>query len=196
MMPASVNKTDRLDARGMNLLQRSGTLPTVWIPPGQLRDQRELFRTRMVLTQQWTRMKNWIHPTLSKYTLRVEESSDAFNKKGRKELELKIQGLPPHTRYSAARILEQLDSTQEQIRLFEERMKEVFAPSKEIGFLVTLPGVCFILAAVIPSEVGDIERFPSAAHFASYAGTAPRVHASGGKIRIGQLRSDVNRYLK
>ena len=43
-------KTDKLDARGMNRLQRSGTLPTVWIPPGKLRDQRELFRTRMVLT--------------------------------------------------------------------------------------------------------------------------------------------------
>jgi len=196
MMLASVNKTDRLDARGMNLLQRTGTLPTVWIPPGQLRDQRELFRTRMVLTQQRTRLKNRIHATLAKYALRIEESSDAFNKKGRKELELKLQGLPPHTRYSAERVLEQLDSIQEQIRLFEVRMKEVFVPSEELGFLITLPGVGFILAAVILSEVGDIERFPSALHFASYAGTAPRVHASGGKVRIGQLRSDVNRYLK
>lgn len=196
MMLATVNKTDRLDARGMNLLQRSGTLPTVWIPPGQLRDQRELFRTRMVLTQQRTRMKNRIHATLAKYALRVEDSSDAFNKKGRRELELKIQGLPPHTRYSTERVLEQLDSIQEQITLFEERMKEVFAPSEELVFLMTLPGVGFILSAVILSEVGDIKRFPSAIHFASYSGTAPRVHASGGKVRLGQLRSDVNRYLK
>jgi transposase len=196
MMLASVNKTDRLDARGMNLLQRSGTLPTVWIPPGQLRDQRELFRTRMVLTQERTRLKNRIHATLAKYALRVEDSSDAFNKKGRKELELKLQRLPPHSRYAAERILEQLDSIQEQIRLFEEHMKEVFAPSEELQFLETLPGVGFILAVVILSEVGDIERFPRAVHFASYAGTAPRVHASGGKVRLGQLRSDVNRYLK
>ena len=196
MMMATVNKTDRLDARGMNLLQRCGTLPTVWIPPGNLRDQRELFRTRMILTQQRTRMKNRIHATLAKYALRVEDSSDAFNKKGRKELELKLQGLPPHTRYAAERVLEQLDSIQGQIKLFEERMKEVFAPSEELGLLMTLPGVGFILGVVILSEIGDIERFPSASHFASYAGTAPRVHASGGKVRIGQLRSDVNRYLK
>jgi transposase len=141
-------------------------------------------------------MKNRIHATLAKYALRIEESSDAFNKKGRKELELKLQRLPPHSRYAAERILEQLDSMQEQIRLFEERMKEVFALSEELQFLETLPGVGFILAVVIYSEVGDIERFPSAVHFASYAGTAPRVHASGGKVRIGQLRSDVNRYLK
>jgi hypothetical protein len=36
------NKTDKLDARGLNRLQRTGTLPTVWIPPGALRDQRDL----------------------------------------------------------------------------------------------------------------------------------------------------------
>jgi len=39
MMFAMVNKTDKLDARGLNRLQRTGTLPTVWIPPGELRDQ-------------------------------------------------------------------------------------------------------------------------------------------------------------
>ena len=64
MMLASTNKTDRLDARGMNRLQRSGTLPTVWIPSRELRDQRELFRTRMVFAQQRTRLKNRIHATL------------------------------------------------------------------------------------------------------------------------------------
>jgi transposase len=69
MMLATVNKTDRLDARGMNRLQRSGTLPTVWIPSADLRDQRELFRTRMVFTQQRMRLKNRIHATLAKYAL-------------------------------------------------------------------------------------------------------------------------------
>ena len=39
LMLGNLNKTDRLDARGLNLLQRTGTLPTVWIPPGGLRDQ-------------------------------------------------------------------------------------------------------------------------------------------------------------
>ena len=38
LMLGMVNKTDKLDARGLNRLQRTGTLPTVWIPPGALRD--------------------------------------------------------------------------------------------------------------------------------------------------------------
>jgi hypothetical protein len=33
LMLGMINKTDKLDARGMNRLQRTGTLPTVWIPP-------------------------------------------------------------------------------------------------------------------------------------------------------------------
>ena len=41
MMLSCSNKTDKLDARGLNKLQRTGTLPTVWIPPGDLRVIRE-----------------------------------------------------------------------------------------------------------------------------------------------------------
>jgi transposase len=58
-------KTDTLDARGLNRLQRTGTLPTVGIPPGALRDQRDLPRTRMMLTRERTRLKNRIHATLA-----------------------------------------------------------------------------------------------------------------------------------
>ena len=41
LMMGQINKTDKLDTHGMNRLQRTGTLPTVWIPPGALREQRE-----------------------------------------------------------------------------------------------------------------------------------------------------------
>src|SRR5262252_5159751 len=34
------NKTDQLDARGLGILLRNGTLPEVWIPPGELHDHR------------------------------------------------------------------------------------------------------------------------------------------------------------
>ena len=52
------------------------------------------------------------------------------------------------------------------------------------------------MSGVIALEVGDVGRFPDAEHLASYAGTTPRIHASGGKTRHGKLRPDVNRYLK
>jgi hypothetical protein len=58
-------KTDTLDARGLNRLQRTGTLPPGWIPPGALRDQRDLPRPRRMLTRERTRLKHRIHATLA-----------------------------------------------------------------------------------------------------------------------------------
>jgi len=39
-MMGMVDKSDRLDARGLGILQRTGTLPKVWIPSGEIRDRR------------------------------------------------------------------------------------------------------------------------------------------------------------
>jgi transposase len=195
-MMGSLNKTDKLDVRGLNRLQRNGTLPTVWIPPSEVRDMRELPRTRMVLTRQRVRLKNRIHATLAKYALTMTEVSDIFGAKGQKLLGERIKQLPPETAFSTRRLLEQLQAVEGQIRSFETRMEEVFGRSPELDLIMSLPGVGPILGVVIAGEVGSVERFPSAGHLASYAGTTPRVHASGGRIRYGPLRPDVNRYLK
>lgn len=46
---ALTKKTDKLDARGLAILLHNGTLPEVWIPPSELRDQRELLRLSIFL---------------------------------------------------------------------------------------------------------------------------------------------------
>jgi transposase len=53
-----------------------------------------------------------------------------------------------------------------------------------------------ILAVVIWTEIGRIERFSRAEQLASYCGLVPREHSSGGKIHFGAVRRDVNVYLK
>ena len=51
-----------------------------------------------------------------------------------------------------------------------------------------------ILAATILGAVGEVARFPSKAHFASYSGTAP-VEASSGKVVRHRLSLGGNRHL-
>lgn len=196
LMMGMINKTDKLDARGLNRLRRAGTLPEVWIPPGALRDQRELPRTRMVLVQQRTQLKNRVHATVAKYGLAVPAVSDLFGRRGRQLLQDQIQALPPHTGYTLAQLLAGVDTLDEAIAGVEQRMQEVFHTVPELDLLRTLPGVGFILAVVIALEIGAVQRFARPQELASYAGTTPRVHASGGKTRYGPLRPDVNRYLK
>ena len=68
------NKTDKLDAKGLAILLRNGTLPEVWIPPSELRDQRELLRLRIFLVRLRTRVKNRIHGTLARYNVQITGS--------------------------------------------------------------------------------------------------------------------------
>jgi len=196
LMMGLVNKTDRLDAQGLNRLQRNGTLPTVWIPSGPLRDLRELTRTRLVLTAQRTRLKNRLTATLAKYGTPASACSDPYGKRGRAELTQRLERLPEQTRWVSQHLLAQLDFVSRQIQQLEQRLEKLVAVTEPMQWLLTLPGVGTILAATIALEIGEVSRFPSAEHLASYAGTTPRVHASGGKVRYGPLRVDVNRYLK
>ena len=196
LLMGQVNKTDKLDNRGMNRLQRVGTLPEVWIPPGEVRDRRELPRARMALARQRTQIKNRVHAMLSKWGLRVEGVSDAFGKRGRRLVEGLVERLPPNTAHVVRTLLAQLDGVQASIDELESRLAEVFDPTPEIALLRTLPGVGPILSVVIAAEVGDVGRFGRAERLAAYAGTVPRIHASGGKSRGGPTRRDVNTYLK
>jgi transposase len=198
LMLGSINKTDKLDVRGLNKLQQTGTLPTVWIPPALVRGQRELPRTRMVFATARTRLRNRIHSVLDKYGLQdqFEGVSDIFGVGVRERLEGCLQRLPPQAAYTSGLLLAQLDQVQETIQALEERMAEVFEPTAEMERLDTLPGVGLILGVVLALEIGDIQRFRCAEHLASYAGTVPRVHASGGKTHYGRTRPDVNHYLK
>jgi transposase len=196
LMLGMINKTDKLDARGLNRLQRAGTLPTVWIPSGTLRDQRDLPRTRMVFIRQRTQLKNRIHATLAKYGLRCPGVSDLFGARNRELLQARLDALPPETACAAGRLLAHVDTLDREVGQLEQRMRTVFRPTPEIARLRTLPGVGFTLGVVISLEVGAVSRFATAEKLAAYAGTTPRVHASGGKTRHGPLRSDVNRYLK
>jgi len=198
LMLGSINKTDKLDARGLNLLQRTGTLPTVWIPPAELRDKRELPRTRMVFACQRTRLKNRIHSVLAKYGLCDEFAgiSDIFGKAGHERIQACMAQLPVETHYTMQSLLRELDNVCREIERIEKRMKKSFEKNEQIEHLMTLPGVGFILAVVIWLEIGDVSRFNSPQRLASYSGTVPRVHASGDKVRYGKLRPDTNHYLK
>lgn len=191
-----INKTDKLDARGLAMLNLNGSLPAVWIPPAELRDQRELSRMRMSMVGVRTQFKNRIQATLGKYAIVIDEVSDVFGKKGRVLLSEAIKELPPETLNLVKEQLVLLDQISGQIEKIEKHISEVVKETPMMQLIKSLPGVGDILAIVIALEIGDVERFASAEHLASYAGTVPRVSSSGGKTHYGRVRPDVNHYLK
>ncbi|MEH0844881.1 IS110 family transposase [Micromonospora sp. CPCC 205711] len=60
--------------------------------------------------------------------------------------------------------------------------------------ITEIRGVGHIVAGKILGHVGDITRFPTADHFASYAGTSP-LEASSGERRRHRLNPTGNRQL-
>jgi len=196
VMMGNVNKTDKLDAKGLAKLLHLDSLPTVWLPPGEIRDERELHRTRMALSKLRTALKNRIHATLAKYGITSTEHSDIFTGKGRVWLHATLCRLPPETGRCVAQEIEALDGLQLQIAQLEERIRERIALTPSIQLLKTLPGVGNILAIVVDREIGSIDRFCTSGQFTSYAGLVPTVHASGGKTRFGHMRKPSNQYLK
>jgi transposase len=166
-------KTDRLDARGLAMLMRNGTLPEVWIPPSEVRDQREPMRLRMVLSRMRTRLKNRTHGVLARFNIQIV-ASDVFGAGGREELEAQLKRLPEHTQVSVRQALRTLDFLDHEIEEAEKHLAGMLKPSEAARLLDTLPCVGPILSAVMALEIGDIGRFQTAGQLASYAAGADR----------------------
>lgn len=196
LMMGNINKTDKLDARGLAILSVNGTLPGVWIPPGKLRDQRELTRMRLFLVHMRTGLKNRIHAIFAKYAITFEEVSDLFGVRGRSLIEERLAELPPETRNSVEEQLKLLDQLLRQIDSIEKHIMQIVKVTPEMQLLMSIPGIGPILAILVAFEIGDIARFGDGARLASYCGAVPRVKSSGGKTYHGRTRPDVNHYLK
>lgn len=192
---AETNASDRITVRGLNMLQHTGRLPTVWIPPAELRDLRELTRTRMYFSHTLTGLKCRVHSELAKHGLAVE-ASDIFRPRARGALCEAIAMLPTHTRFATREQLDYVDHLTEEVEHFQARIAETFSGCEETKLLETLPGIGPVLSVVVWLEVGDVARFRKAEALATYAGTTPRLRQSGNRRSLGPVRRDVNQYLK
>jgi transposase len=112
------------------------------------------------------------------------------------QLGARLPELPTHSREAVEQELAALDFLETQIESTEQRLETIMQVSVEADLLKTLPCVGKILSMVLMLEIGRVDRFPTAAHLASYAGLVPRVYSSGGHTRMGQVCGNVNRNLK
>lgn len=92
--------------------------------------------------------------------------------------------------------LERIDQLSASILALSSRIEEQMRPfSRRLHQLATIPGVGQSVAEVIIAETGgDMSRFPTAAHLASWAGVCPGHHESAGKRKSGKTRHG-NRWL-
>jgi len=102
-----------------------------------------------------------------------------------------------HHAFLARLHLDLIDGHSRAVEELTARIEVVIEPFRGVrDLLVTIPGVSTRVADVIVAETGaDMNRFPTAAHLASWAGTCPGSNESAGRVKSTKTRPG-NPYLK
>ena len=186
-------KTDKIDARVLAELARRDLVPAIWLPDPTVRAERERARFRLHLVKHRTALKNRIHASLITFGQPVPVS-DLFGAAGR-DILARLE-LPEPWASTLSRSLDLVDELNRRIVACERELRAAGADHPAVPLLVTLPGISWVLAYTIASEIGDISRFASPKRLAGYTGLCPRVYQSGETDRRGRLTKAGPKYLR
>lgn len=186
-------KTDRIDAWVLAELARRDPVPAIWLPTPGVRADRERARFRLHLVRHRTALENRVHATLVAFG-HPRPVSDLFGASGR-ELLARLEVPEPWSGTLAAS-LELIGDLDDRIVRCEAELRALGADHPYVRRLLTVPGIGWILAFTIASEIGDIARFPSPKRLCGYTGLCPRVRQSGGKDQRGPLAKNGPKYLR
>lgn len=179
-------KTNTKDA---DLLSALPAEPTrwweVWRAPPDVRDLREWMRHRADLVILQTEVKNRVHALLARHGV-FHPFSDLFGGQGRAFLQRLCEDgrhangpLPPGTLEAIRSDMRVLWTLRAELATITWRLRGRLKRDPLTRRLKTIPGIGLILAHVVASEVGVIERFRSHRALASYACLAPRSDDTG-----------------
>ncbi len=185
------HSNDQTDARHLAHLLRLGILPEGHILTREQRAVRDLMRRRLLLVQQKALHHLSLQSLLARYTgerLSANQvkalDNEAIASKLDDPIRLggQITGLARNWLENAIDLLEQ-----EVLKHLQQR--------HDYQLLTSIPGVGKILASTIATETGDISRFPSPGHYASYARCVNSEKFSNGKLKGRGNKKNGNKYL-
>jgi transposase len=186
-------KTDTIDCWVLAELARLQLVPEIWLPDPSVRAERERARFRLHLVKHRSSLKNRVHAILFQHGL-PNPSSDLFGAGGRRLLARLCLPEPWASTVHASLAL--IDTLDEQIEACERELRALGADHPYIPLLMTCPGIGWILAFTIASEIGDIHRFPTPRKLVGYSGLCPKVEQSGERDRRGPLRKNGPNHLR
>jgi transposase len=187
-------KTDRLDARRLADAVRRDSVVAIYYPPAAIRDLRELCRYRRSLVRTQTSLKQRLHALLLRQGV-SPPCARVWQGRGRRWLAALT--LPGRAGESLAGLRQLLTQVGDQVARVETEVAQEAAADPIVDALQTLPGIGPVLGLTIRAEIGDIRRFPSPRHLASYAGVVPRVTQSGLRpARTGAITKQGSPWLR
>jgi len=193
LMPKSAkerkNKTDLKDAielRSRLVAARvaGATLPTVWIPPVELREDRELVRRRLGLGESVCRIKTKILSLLQMHKVRDPGKSE-WTQGHLKWLAGLCGGkgkLGAPVKRALESLLRELQFLVEEQKRLEKELESLAGEPRhqaQVEELRKVKGVGMLTAMTFLTELGDVRRFGNRRRLANYLGLTPSSYESG-----------------
>jgi len=186
----SKKKNDRVDSLKIAKLHLVGMLPEAHLLDRDEQIARDLLVQRVTLGVEIGRMKNKLTGYLKREGVyqSLPQTYDDFSAVRR--LALASLKFNDQRDLVVKTMLDRLEFLEGQCIPFENEIRKMARGSDDVKLLITIPGVDFYLGSLVSSYIGDVNRFPTFNHLASYLGIIPVSRDSANVKRRGRMSKD------
>lgn len=192
-------KTDKKDAsyiyetiRGHVLA--GNRLHDIWVPDRELREDRDVVRTRFDIAKKITGVKVQIQTLLKKYGVVKPEDTANWSSAFMVWLINVVNGKGEGFRLSLESLLRQLMFLENECKLIEKSVKKISRKERyrnQCDELLKIKGVGILTAMTFLTEIGDVTRFANRKQIGAYLGLVPSSFESGDQAdKKGRITGD------
>jgi len=183
---AGKKKTDKVDAKTLANLLRTGFLPEVYIPNDEMLRLRDLARHKSQLTRMRSDIQRKIRSILMLKGIKAPKS--LWTIQGVKWL----SGLNDENISNWIRLFSSFKAEEKETL---RRISRIANSQRHTNLLMTIPGVAAFSSVMILEEIADIKRFKTPKELVMYAGLCPGIYQTG-KTERNVKNNAVNNWLK
>jgi transposase len=190
------NKTDGADAKGLLEALRNDDVRPVPVKSVDQQVLASLHRLRSAWMATRTARLNTLRGLLRELGFSIPLGARQVVPRVSALLAETDAGLPQALKGVLAEAVREIGELESRVREAERSLETLARDSDLLIRLRTIPGVGLLTATALVAFVGDVQRFPSGRHFASYLGLTPREHSSGLHRRLGAISKRGDPYLR
>lgn len=190
------NKTDAADAAALIEASRADDIRPV---PIKTVDQQQillLHRMREQYKQMRTARINLLRGCLREVGIDIPKGVARGLAAIREALALGDNGLPDALRPWIAEGLAEIDAFKQHELAIERELKTLVQHDDLVQRWLEVCGIGLLGATALRAATGDLTRFPTGRHFASWLGITAREHSSGERRRLGGISKRGDTYLR
>jgi transposase len=192
----SRNKTDRADAKALLEAYRNQEIRPVPVKSVEQQTLTSMHRLRANWIAERTARINTLRGLLREFGLFIPQGANKVLAHAYEHIADQDCELPAALRPLLTELCEEIVALDDRVDLVTNQITALGKQTPAVSQLMTVPGIAYIIATALVAFVGDIHRFPSARHFASYLGLTPKEFSSGSKRRLGRISKKGDVYLR